>query len=73
MFTTSFHTDRDGLSLLVETNFGQRVAVDINACFMQDKNMVLLLRNSGIVCAFFVELLTGLTMTYFNQVSVKFK
>lgn len=41
MFTASFLTDRNGRSLFVETDFGQHVAVDINACFMQNKNMVL--------------------------------
>lgn len=41
MFTTSFLIDRNGLSLLVETDFGQHVAVDINACFMPNENTIL--------------------------------
>lgn len=61
MFTTSFLTDRDGLSLLVETDFGQRVAVNINACFMQDKNMVLVAFKELWHCmCVFVELLLDL-------------
>lgn len=61
MFTTSFLTDRDRLSLLVETDFGQRVAVDINACFMEDKNMVSAARKEPWhrMCVF-VELLLDL-------------
>lgn len=35
LFTTRFLIDCIGPSLLVETDFGQHVAVDINACFME--------------------------------------
>jgi len=61
MFTTSFLIDRNGLSLLGETDFGQHVAVDINACFMQNKNMGLVaFKELGHRMCIFVELLLDL-------------
>lgn len=58
LFTTRFLIDCIGPSLLVETDFGQHVAVDINACFMQNKNMILVAFKEFWHCmCIFVELL----------------
>lgn len=72
MFTTSFLIDHNGRSLLVETDSGQHVAVEINACFMQNKNTIVAFKEFWHCMCIFVELLLDL-LTYFNQVSVKFK
>lgn len=59
LFTTSFLIDCMGPSLLVETDFGQHVAV--NACFMQKKSMILVAFKEFWHCmSIFVELLLDL-------------
>lgn len=61
LFTTSFLIYCIGLSLLVETDFGQHVAVDTNACFMQNKNMISVAFKEFWHCmCIFVELLLDL-------------
>lgn len=60
LFTAGFLIDCIGPSLLVETDFGQHVAVNINACFMQ-KNMILVAFKEFRHCTcIFVELLLDL-------------
>lgn len=65
LFTTSFLIDCIGLSLLVETDFGQH----INACFMQNTNTLLVAFKEFWHCmCIFVEVVTGLIITYLTLI-----